>query len=448
MKNKKHSFVTRHWSFVIARALLLALILIFAPKIPAQETNRYTKVADQVVKLVNAGDSSAIEKLFNDAMRQALPLEKATPFFKGLTAQFGKIQKLDAPVRKGGWTVFLAHCERGFLDMSLALDRDDKISGLNFTPRAAPAGAAPGKSADRYTKMANQLVELINTGNYAGVQTNFNKKMDAALPLDKSSTFFSELTQQMGKIQKLGERRFADGAMVFPVKCEKGALDMQLVLDSRGLIAGLNFTPQAGSSDAAPGKHQTELSLPFKGRWLVFWGGDTKELNHHHDIPAQKFAFDLLGVDEKGETHRGDGTKNEDYFCFGREILAPADGVVVEAIDGVRDNTPGSMNPYCLVGNCVVIQHRTNEFSVLAHFQRGSVAVKTGDQVKRGQLLGKCGNSGNSSEPHLHYHLQHSPVFQDALGIKILFQNPSVTKEGQAKTKMNSPVKGDTISPE
>src|SRR6185436_19926537 len=113
---------------------------------------------------LNAGDYPAVAKLFNDSMRQALPLEKATPFFKGLAAQFGKIQKLDAPVRKGGWMVLLAHCECGFLDMSLALDREDKIAGLYFTPRAAPSGAAPGKSADRYTKMANQLIELINVG--------------------------------------------------------------------------------------------------------------------------------------------------------------------------------------------------------------------------------------------------------------------------------------------
>jgi len=253
MKNKNHSSVTRHWSFVIARAFLSALILFSAAKIPAEETNRHTKVADQVVTLINAGDCPAIEGLFNDAMRQALPLEKATPFFKGLTAQFGKIKKLDAPVPKGGgWMVLLAHCERGFLDMSLALDRDDKIAGLSFTPRAVPSGAAPGKGGDRYTKMANQLVELINGGDYAGVQTHFNKEMDAGLPLDKSSAFFNELRQQMGKIQKLGERRFADGAMVFPAKCEKGELDMQLVLDSRGLIAGLSFTPRADSSDAAP----------------------------------------------------------------------------------------------------------------------------------------------------------------------------------------------------
>ena len=222
----------------------------------------------------------------------------------------------------------------------------------------------------------------------------------------------------------------------------------QLALDSRGLIAGLRFIPQANSSDSAPAKPQTELSLPFKGSWLVFWGGDTRELNQHHDVPAQRFAFDFSGVDENGRRNRGDGAKKNDYFCFGREIYAPADGVVLEAIDGVRDNQPGVMNPYCLVGNCVVIQHRMNEVSVLAHFQRGSVAVKAGDQVKRGQLLGRCGNSGNSSEPHLHYHLQDSPIFQDALGIKVAFQQLVARTNGKSEMKAGySPVKGDIIGP-
>ena len=324
-----------------------------------------------------------------------------------------------------------------------------RLIQITVTLALVSVAIASAQDADRYAKVANHLVELINAADYSGVESLFNKEMSKALPLEKATEFFKGLTGQVGKIQKLDEPKPESGAMIFPAHCERGVLDMTLALDDKEKIAGLYFKPHVASSKPVPKKHLTELSLPFKGKWLVFWGGATKELNHHHDVPAQKFAFDLLGVDEKGETHRGDGAKNEDYFCFGREILAPADGVVVEAIDGVRDNAPGSMNPYCLVGNCVVIQHRTNEVSVLAHLQRGSVAVKAGDHVKRGQLLGLCGNSGNSSEPHLHYHLQHSPIFQDAFGIKILFQKVSVTKDGKAETKTNySPVKGDIISSE
>src|SRR5207244_559155 len=115
--------------------------------------------------------------------------------------------------------------------------------------------AASRQETNRYTKVANHLVELINAGDYAGIQTNFNKEMDAALPLDKSSAFFKGLTQQMGKIQKLGKPQPVGEAMVFPTEFEKDTLDMQIALDGRGLIAGLTFTPVAAKPE--PEKRQS-----------------------------------------------------------------------------------------------------------------------------------------------------------------------------------------------
>lgn len=79
--------------------------------------------------------------------------------------------------------------------------------------------------------------------------------------------------------------------------------------------------------------------------------------------------------------------KNKDYYCFGKEILAPADGIVIETIDGVRDNKPGSMNPYSAIGNAVVIKHSKNEFSVFAHLKQNSIKVKPKDKVKQGQVI-------------------------------------------------------------
>jgi hypothetical protein len=311
-----------------------------------------------------------------------------------------------------------------------------------------PGYGSAAADVDRYAKVANRFVQLINAGDYGALEKLFSEEMSKFSPLDKTTDFFKGMTAQCGKIQKLDEPKRNGEWIVFPAHCERGMLDMSLALDSNDQIAGFMFRPNTAAMNHDARRQQTALSLPFGGRWLVAWGGDTKELNHHHDSPAQRFALDLLGVNKTGETHRGDGVKNEDYFCFGREILAPADGIVVEAIDGVRDNTPGSMNPYCAVGNSVLIQHETNEISVLAHLQRGSIVVKAGESVKRGQLVGKCGNSGNSSEPHLHYHLQDSPIFQDALGIKCFFQKVLVTNGDHSETKSNySPVKGDIISP-
>ena len=307
-----------------------------------------------------------------------------------------------------------------------------------------PIGA---QNMDRYTRAANRLVELINAADYPGIEALFSKEMMAALPLEKSSAFFKDLKQQYGQIQKLDPARTPPPSVIFTAHFERGLLDLQLSLNPQEKIAGLYFKPHT-SGKPAPEKHRTVLSLPFNDKWLVFWGGDTREHNYHHDVPNQRFAFDLIGVGADGKTRRGEGSKNEDYYAFDREVLAPADGTVIEVIDGVRDNTPGSMNSYSAVGNCVLLQHREDEVSVLAHFRRGSIKVKPGDKVKRGQILGQCGNSGNSSEPHIHYHLQHSPVLQDGLGIKCVFDKVVVTKDSKTETRANySPVKGDVISP-
>ena len=178
---------------------VFAAMFLSAEAASGQETNRYTKVANQLVELINVGDYAGIQTKFNKEMDAALPLDKSSAFFSGLTRQMGKIQELGEPKPDGGWMVFPAKFEKGRLDMRIALDSRGLIAGLLFKPRAATK-PEPEKhqtqlsQADRYTKVANQLKELINAGDYAGIQTNFNKEMDAALPLDKSSEFFKGLT--------------------------------------------------------------------------------------------------------------------------------------------------------------------------------------------------------------------------------------------------------------
>lgn len=302
---------------------------------------------------------------------------------------------------------------------------------------------------DRFEKIVNRMVKAINEADYAGTGRDFAQTMEDFFPLEKRKPFFENLSAQYGKIQKLDEPRLIPpNQAVFVAHCERGKLDITVWLDEGDRIIGLLFQPHKPDI-RVPEKHETELSLPFKGRWLVFWGGDTKELNIHHDTPNQRFAFDFLGVNEDGKTHKGDGKVNEDYFAFGRQALAPADGTVTDVINGVRDNVPGSMNPYSALGNAVFIQHREHEVSVLAHLKLGSITVKVGDKVKKGQIIGLCGNSGNSSEPHLHYHLQNTPVIQDGTGIKCYFRKVIVIDGGKREPKMNySPLKGKVVNAE
>jgi hypothetical protein len=219
---------------LVVAFLAVALTILFQRHFAAQDT--HTEVANRLIELINAGDYRGVQNLFNNKMSQALPQKKATEFFTGLTAQFGKVHKLGEPTRNAGWTIFAAHCERGTLDLSLALDDESKIAGLTFKPRDA-------EKKPTITEVANRLVELINAGEYHGVQNLFNNEMSQALPQKKATEFFTGLTGQFGKVQKLGEPVRKEGWTVFPAHCERGMLDMSLALDDESKIAGLTFKP-------------------------------------------------------------------------------------------------------------------------------------------------------------------------------------------------------------
>ncbi|MDR1958583.1 MAG: M23 family metallopeptidase [Planctomycetaceae bacterium] len=175
----------------------------------------------------------------------------------------------------------------------------------------------------------------------------------------------------------------------------------------------------AGQSPAR--RNVTKLGLPFEGEWSVVWGGDTKELNYHVENEAQKHAFDFIIRDTGGKSFRTDGRTNEDYYAFGKKLYAPCDGEVVLAVDGVKDNVPGKMNPYYVPGNTVILRTENGEYLFFAHFKQHSLKVKQGQRVVRGDVLGRCGNSGRSSEPHLHFHLQDAEEMTEASGVKCYF---------------------------
>jgi murein DD-endopeptidase MepM/ murein hydrolase activator NlpD len=114
-----------------------------------------------------------------------------------------------------------------------------------------------------------------------------------------------------------------------------------------------------------------------------------------------------------GSSHRGSGERNEDYHCWRQPVLAPAEARVVAAVDGYPDQPPGQADAEHPAGNHVVLDLGSGEYAVLAHLNAGSVAVEVGDRVAAGQRIGRCGNSGNTSEPHLHFHLQDGAYFVD-----------------------------------
>jgi hypothetical protein len=198
---------------------------------------------------------------------------------------------------------------------------------------------------------------------------------------------------------------------------------------------------------------ETKFSLPFNGKWLTFWGGDTVKQNQHHDTRSQKYAFDFIVVDDNDNFFRTDGSTIEDYFSFGLDILAPAHGEVVEVVNGLRDNKPKELNSFNFIGNYIMIKHNQTTYSVLGHLKQDSIVVKSGGKVRAGEKIALCGNSGYTTDPHLHFHVQDTDVFAKvnekyervdvARGKKVHFSKIEVAKENK---KNYSPVKGDKVS--
>jgi hypothetical protein len=142
---------------------------------------------------------------------------------------------------------------------------------------------------ERFRPVVEQMVEFINKEIYSNIEENFAKVMLDAFPLEKSKSFFKKLISSAGKIKKLGTARFIPpNQAVFPAHFERTVLDIKIVLDGDNKIIGLWFLPHSPAISVSK-DNSTILELPFEDTWMVFWGGDTKEQNYHHDTPNQKY---------------------------------------------------------------------------------------------------------------------------------------------------------------
>jgi len=147
------------------------------------------------------------------------------------------------------------------------------------------------------------------------------------------------------------------------------------------------------------------IKLPFYGEWQISQGHNGEE-THRGEWAS---AWDFIITDSSAKQFSGEGNDLKDYYCFDQNVIAPADGVIAVVEDGIADNTIGEINTVKNWGNTVIIKHTEGLYTKLCHLQKGSVAVKVGDSVHYGQVVGKVGNSGRSPYPHLHFQLQATP---------------------------------------
>lgn len=164
------------------------------------------------------------------------------------------------------------------------------------------------------------------------------------------------------------------------------------------------------------------IDVPLDGDVVVMQGGPSSLVNHHHGVSSQRNALDL-SVAEHGSLRRPGTSGLEAVPCFGSPIRAPVRGTVVAAVGDLPDMPLGQVDRDHLAGNHLIIESEKSRYVLLAHLRHASLAVKVGDSVESGEVIAACGNSGNTSEPHLHIQVQDRPTYSsEVTTIPILFR--------------------------
>jgi murein DD-endopeptidase MepM/ murein hydrolase activator NlpD len=205
----------------------------------------------------------------------------------------------------------------------------------------------------------------------------------------------------------------------------------------------------AGASKSIPiepATSKTEFVWPLSGRpaWTV-GAGASFHTTHRWGL-IEEFALDIFSVDDSGSSRRGTGARNEDFYAYGKPVLAAADGMVVKLLSGAAEEPPmlrkpgEAMDAYygriserqianfsrgelAIFGDSVVIDHGNGEFSAYVHLKPGSITVRQGQAVKAGQTIGALGSSGNSTEPHLHFQVCDGAEILSCASISPRFSN-------------------------
>ena len=184
------------------------------------------------------------------------------------------------------------------------------------------------------------------------------------------------------------------------------------------------------------------ISIPVFGNWLISQAHDGK----HTHRGEWKDAWDFVIVDEYNKQYKNEGKNQNDYYCYGKPVIAPADGEIEQIVNDVDDNLIGDSNLIQNWGNSLVIKHGYQLYTQLSHLKKGSIKVKKGDLVKSGEVLALCGNSGRSPEPHLHFQIQSTP-FVGSKTIQYPLSNYALNDNGEFGFEFfNYPKEGDVVN--
>ncbi|MEJ7440291.1 M23 family metallopeptidase [Staphylococcus hominis] len=267
--------------------------------------------------------------------------------------------------------------------------------------------------------MKYEILKDIEENNYKKVYKNFNRRLKKQVK-----------KRELKKIFKLYNSYNFNHILYREVTW--GEYKQYIWLDSQ-YNGGVSLTIDANSGikslvlkkmDSVDDFKETKLeySMPIKEDWTVFWGGDNELVNYHHIYKNQRFAYDLV-ITKNGKSSNFNHNSNDCFYAYNKDVVSPADGKIIDLENKIHDNDLGVMNKEKPAGNYIVIKHKNDEYSFIAHFKQNSIEKEIGEFIKKGEVIGKCGNSGNSSEPHIHFQVMDRPCLNSCESLKIKFTN-------------------------
>lgn len=291
--------------------------------------------------------------------------------------------------------------------------------GWSWLREAATAGALPGRSDWRWRGMSwAPTVTLAGYGLVLVVRLALGGLGRVYAWLD-----LQVLLPLLGALVSMAILPFAGATQrVNRALITTGGVALLALLPAVQMVAPVIAYP-ASLTEMEPA---ITVRAPADGPLKVLWGGESLGTNYHAAFADQRWAYDLTRA-----PYLTGSSRLEDYGCYGLPVVAPIDAVVSSTHDGEPDNVPGvaSNNLEAPEGNRVVLRLATGTYLILAHLQPGSLQVAAGDVVAAGQVLARCGNSGNTSEPHLHLHHQRQdPAVTPmnlAEGLPLFFSGPN-----------------------
>ncbi|MFC8789714.1 M23 family metallopeptidase [Streptomyces cinereoruber] len=216
---------------------------------------------------------------------------------------------------------------------------------------------------------------------------------------------------------------------------------------------GIALVRHTGKEIEAAARPPVEVDPPVAGRWTALNSPADRTPSHGTHQYGQTYAIDIVAEAEDGERSRPSfawlwpvARRSEEFPAFDAPLFAVADAIVVHAEDGQRDHLSRNSLPAFLylmlfeatvrvlagarrvVGNYLILDLGNGTYAVYAHLRRGSLTVRAGDRVTAGRQLARCGNSGNSTEPHLHFQLMNGPDLDTARGVPFTWRGVGVPK--------------------